>query len=311
MSTYKTQAGSKTGWRHDFRMNKWLYLLAVPVVVYFVVFNYIPMGGLLMAFENFKPQRGLFGSEWVGLKHFIDFFTGPNFWQLLRNTLAISMLGLFVSFPLSIIFALLLNEINLTPFKKAVQTISYMPYFISLVVICGLVTEFCSSQGVITDFLVTVFGIQRENLLTNPSYFWAIYIISDLWQNLGYSSIIFVAAITSASTELHEAAALDGASRLQRVMHVTVPCIMPTIVTMLILKCGTILGVGFEKILLLYNPSIYSTADVISSHVQRLGIEQAQYGYSTAVGLFNSVVGTILLFLSNALSRKYAETSIV
>lgn len=305
-----SKAAGATSWRHDFLMNKWLYLLMIPVVVYFFLFNYLPMGGLVMAFEDFKPQRGIFGSEWVGMKNFVDFFAGPNFWNLLRNTLAISLLGLFVSFPLSILFALLLNEIHCIPFKKVVQTISYMPYFISIVVICGLITEFCASKGVITNLLVTLFGIPRENLLTNPSYFWAIYIGSDLWQNLGYSSIIFVAAITSTSMELHEAAALDGASRLQRVIHVTIPCIMPTIVTLLILKCGTILGVGFEKILLLYNPSIYVTADVISSHVQRLGIEQAQYGYSTAVGLFNSVVGTILLFLSNALSRKFAETSI-
>lgn len=311
MAKQKAPAPNPNTWKHDFLMNKWLYLLMIPVVVYFLVFNYAPMGGLLMAFENYKPQRGLLGSEWVGMKNFIDFFTGPSFWTILRNTLAISMLGLFVSFPLSIIFALLLNEINILPVKKAVQTISYMPYFISLVVICGLITEFCSSSGAVTGVLAAVFGIPRENLLTNPNYFWAIYVISDLWQNLGYSSIIFVAAITSASTELHEVAALDGASRLQRVLHVTIPCIMPTIVTMLILKCGTILGVGFEKILLLYNPSIYSTADVISSHVQRLGIEQAQYGYSTAVGLFNSVVGTILLFASNALSRKYTETSII
>lgn len=303
-------ASTSSGWKHDFLMNKWLYLLAVPVVLYFLIFNYIPMGGLAMVFEEYKPQRGIFGSEWVGFQHFIEFFTGPNFLSIFRNTLVIGLLGLFISFPLSILFALLLNEIRMMPFRKTVQTISYMPYFISMVVICGLVTEFCSSRGIVTDFLVAVFGIERQNLLTNPSYFWAIYIVSDLWQNLGYSSIIFVAAITSASVELHEAAALDGASRLQRVFHVTLPCIMPTIVTMLILKCGTILGVGFEKILLLYNPSIYVTADVISSHVQRLGVEQAQYGYSTAVGLFNSVISTILLILPNALSRKFAETSI-
>lgn len=299
-----------SSWKHDFLMNKWLYLLTVPIVVYFIIFNYIPLGGLLMAFEDYKPQRGIFGSEWVGFEHFITFFTGPNFFNIFRNTLVIGLLGLFISFPLSIVFALLLNEIHVIAFKKAVQTISYMPYFISMVVICGLITEFCASRGIVTDFMVTVFGIERQNLLTNPNYFWAIYMVSDLWQNLGYSSIIFVAAITSTSMELHEAAALDGASRLQRVIHVTVPCIMPTIVTMLILKCGTILGVGFEKILLLYNPSIYVTADVISSHVQRMGIEQAQYGYSTAVGLFNSLIGTVLLILSNAISRKFAETSI-
>ena len=303
----------KTGgsWKHDFLMNKWLYILTIPVVAFFLIFNYLPMAGLLMAFENYKPALGLFKSQWVGLQNFKDFFAGPSFWTILRNTLVISLLNLAIAFPLSIIFALLLNEMNVLWVKKLTQTVSYMPYFISIVVLCGLVTEFCSSRGFITNMMVSVFHIPRENLLTNPDYFWAINLISDIWQNLGYSSIIFVAAITSVNQDYHEAAALDGANRFQRVWHVTIPSIMPTIVTMLILKCGTLLNVGFEKILLLYNPSIYSTADVISSHVQRLGIGQAQYGYATAVGLFNSVVGTVLLFLSNHISRKYAETSIV
>ncbi len=298
-------------WRHDLLMNKSLYLLAIPVIAYFIIFYYVPMGGLAMAFENFKPQRGIFDSEWVGFKHFIDFFTGPNFLRILRNTLVISLLNLGIAFPLSITFALLLNEMNCLKVKKLVQTVSYMPYFISIVVLCGLVTEFCSSQGAVTNLLVAVFGIPRENLLTNPDYFWAINLISDIWQNLGYSSIIFVAAITSVNSDFHEAAALDGANRLQRVWHITIPAIMPTIVTMLILRCGTLLNVGFEKILLLYNSSIYEAADVISSHVQRLGIAQGQYGYATAVGLFNSVVGTVLLFLSNFISKKYTDTSIV
>lgn len=311
MAKQKLEKRKENTWRHDFLMNKWLYLLAVPVVLYFALFCYAPMGGLIMAFEDFKPQRGIFGSQWVGFKHFIDFFTGPNFFTILRNTLVISLLGLVIAFPLSIVFALLLNELKCLRFKKVVQTVSYMPYFISIVIICGLITEFCSSQGVVTNILVAVLGIPRENLLTNPDYFWAINLISDIWQNLGYSSIVFVAAITSVSSEMQEAAALDGANRFQQVWHITIPAIMPTIITMLILRCGTLLSVGFEKILLLYNPSIFSTADVISTHVQRLGIEQAQYGYSTAVGLFNSVVGTILLFVSNAVSKKYAETSIV
>lgn len=298
-------------WRHDFLMNKWLYLMAVPVVAYFAIFSYVPMGGLMMAFENFKPQKGIFGSEWVGFKHFIDFFTGPSFFTILRNTLVISLLGLVIAFPLSIVFALLLNELKAIRFKKVVQTISYMPYFISIVIICGLITEFCSSRGAVTNFLVAVLGIPRENLLTNPDYFWAINLISDIWQNLGYSSIVFVAAITSVSDEMHEAAALDGANRFQQVWHITIPGIMPTIVTMLILKCGTLLAVGFEKILLLYNPSIFSTADVISTHVQRLGIEQAQYSYSTAVGLFNTVVNIALLLIVNKIASKASDVEFV
>lgn len=301
----------KKSWRRDLLMNRGLYLLSIPIIAFFAVFNYAPMAGLIIAFEDFKPQKGIFQSKWVGVQNFVDFFSNPSFFTILRNTLVISLLGLVIAFPLSILFALLLNEIKNLRFKKVVQTVSYMPYFISTVVICGLVIEFCSSTGAVTSILTAVTGMERQNLLTNPRYFWAINLISDIWQNLGYSSIIFVAAITAVSPELHEAAAIDGANRLARVWHVTIPCIMPTIVTMLILKCGSLLSVGFEKILLLYNPSIFSTADVISTHVQRLGIEQAQYGYSTAVGLFNSVVNTFFLLLSNYLSKKYAETSVL
>jgi len=302
---------SKSGWRHDFLMNKGLYLLMIPIILYFVIFNYAPMFGLVIAFQDFKPTRGILGSDWVGMKNFIDFFTGPSFLVILRNTLTISLLGLFIGFPIGILFALLLNELKILPFKKTVQTISYLPYFVSMVVIAGLIIEFCSSNGIITNLLVAIFGIPRENLLTNPNYFWAINLISDIWQGVGYGSIIYVASITSVSGELHEAAAIDGATRLKRVLHITIPGIMPTIVTMLVLKCGMLMNVGFDKILLLYNPSIYSTADVISTHVQRMGIEGARYGYSTAVGLFNSVVGTLLLLISNYLSKKLADQSIV
>ncbi len=297
--------------RHDIAMNKGLYLLSIPIIAFFLVFSYAPMGGLVIAFQNFRPQRGILGSEWVGFQNFIDFFTNPSFFSILRNTLVISGLGLVIAFPMSIVFALLLNEIGSRKFKKVIQTVSYMPYFISLVVICGLVTEFCSSNGAVTKVFCAITGRPKENLLTNPDYFWAINLISDLWQNLGYSSIIFVAAITSVSQDLHEAAAIDGANRLRRVWSITIPSIMPTIVTMLILRCGSLLSVGFEKILLLYSPSTYSTADVISTHVQRLGIEQTQYGYSAAVGLFNSVINTVMLLAANAISSKVADTSVL
>lgn len=299
----------RTSWKRDFRMNWKIYLLVLPVIIYFIVFNYLPMGGLIMAFQKFSPIKGFFGSEFVGFDNFIQFFTAPNFFQILRNTFVISLLGLVIGFPLSIAFALLLNEINLSFFKKTVQTISYMPYFISTVVICGLVIDFVSSNGVITNALVK-FGFERENLLLNPNYFWAINLLSDIWQGLGYGSIIFIAAISGVSQELYEAAAIDGAGRLKRVFHVTIPGIMPAIITMLILRCGLIMTVGFDKILLLYNPSIYETADVIATNVQRMGLVKMQYGYSAAVGLFNSLVGTTLLLVSNAISRKYTESSV-
>lgn len=299
----------KIGWRRDFKMNWSVYLIFLPVLIYFIVFNYLPMFGITMAFQDFKATKGFFGSDFVGLKNFIDFFNGPSFLQIFRNTIVISLLGLGVGFPLSILLALLLNEIRFIRFKKTVQTISYLPYFISAVVICGLIIDFVSSNGIITNLLVAL-GMPRQNLLTNPAYFWWINLASDVWQGMGYGSIIFIAAITGVSQELHEAAAIDGANRLQRVWHVTMPAIAPTIITMLILRCGMLLSVGFDKILLLYNPSIYETADVISTHVVRMGIERMQYGYSAAVGLFNSVVGTLLLFGSNYLSRRFTQNSI-
>jgi putative aldouronate transport system permease protein len=300
----------KTSWKRDFAMNWRTYLLVLPVIVYFFIFNYLPMGGLIMAFEKFNPVKGFFGSKFVGLDNFIQFFTAPNFFEILRNTFVISLLGLTIGFPLSIIFALLLNEIYITFFKKTVQTISYMPYFVSTVVICGLIIDFVSSNGIITNVLVK-FGMERQNLLLNPNYFWAINLISDIWQGLGYGSIIFIAAISGVSQEQHEAAAIDGAGRLKRALHVTIPGIMPTIITMLILKCGLLMSVGFDKILLLYNPSIYETADVIVTNVQRMGLEKMQYGYSAAVGLFNSVVGTVLLLVSNGIGKKYTDNSVL
>lgn len=301
----------RTPWRRDWRRNRWLYILAIPIIMYFLVFHYLPMFGLVISFQDFKPQQGVWGSKWVGLKHFDAFFNGPNFLVILRNTLVISGLGLVVGFPLTILYALMLNEMRCVWFKKSMQTIHYMPYFVSMVVICGLVIEFCSTNGIITNLLVNILGIRRENLLQNPSYFWWIHLATDIWQGLGYGSIFFVSAITSVGQELYEAAAIDGASRLRRAWHVTLPGIMPAIVTMLVIKCGMILQVGGDKILLLYNASIFETADVIATHVQRMGIEKMQYGYASAVGLFNSVVGTLLLVVSNYASAKLTDTSIV
>lgn len=297
-------------WKDDLHRNRQMYLMALPIILFFAIFNYGPMFGLIMAFEDFKPTKGILGSQWVWFSNFADFFTSPNFFTVIRNTFVISGLGLFVGYPLSIAFALLINEIRVKWFKKTVQTISYMPYFISIIVLCGLIIDFCASQGIVTNLLVKLGIIERQNLLQNPKYFWLINLVSDEWQNLGYSSIVFIAAITGVSGELHEAAAIDGANRLQRVWHITLPGIKPMVVTMLILKCGTLMTVGFDKILNLYNTSIYSTADVISTHVYRMGISGGQYGYSTAVGLFNSVVNLVLLLAANTISAKYSEQSL-
>lgn len=310
MSQKGVSLEAKTSWKMDLILNKGVYLLFLPVFVYFIIFNYLPMFGIVMAFQDFNAVKGFFGSQFVGLQNFRDFFSNPAFFQILRNTLVISLLGLSVGMITSIGFALLLNEIHFTKFKKTVQTISYLPYFVSLVVIAGLIIEFFSTNGVMTNLLVNVFGVRRENLLLNPNYFWGINLFTDIWQSMGYGSIIFIAAITGVSNEQHEAAAIDGANRLRRVWHVILPAIRPTIVTMLVMRMGTLMTVGFEKILLLYSPSIYSTADVISTYVTRMGLERMQYGYSAAVGLFNSVVGTLLLLISNAVSRKIADTSV-
>jgi putative aldouronate transport system permease protein len=305
----KTSRGQGSSWARDFRMNWSVYLLFAPILAYFIIFCYLPMFGVVMAFQDFSAIRGFLGSKWVGLANFIEFFTGPNFLRILRNTLAISFLNLGIGFPLSIVFALLLNEIAFTWFKKTVQTISYLPYFVSAVVVCGLVIDFVSSNGVVVNFLA-LFGFPRANLLSDPKYFWWVNLVADTWQGLGYGSIIFIASLSNVNPQLHEAAAIEGAGRLKRIWHITLPAIMPAIVTMFILRCGMIMSVGGDKILLLYNPTIYDTADVISTHVVRMGIERMQYGYSAAVGLFNSVVGVGLLMLSNFLSRKFTEHSV-
>jgi putative aldouronate transport system permease protein len=295
--------------KRDFRMNWSVYLLFTPVLAYFIIFCYLPMFGIVMAFQDFSAIKGYFGSAFVGFKNFIEFFSGPNFFRIVRNTLAISFLNLGIGFPLSIIFALLLNEINFIWFKKTTQTISYLPYFVSAVVVCGLVIDFVSSNGVITN-LFAALGMPRQNLLSDPRYFWWINLFTDVWQGLGYGSIIFIASLSGVNHELYEAAAIDGISRLGRVWYITLPALMPVIVTMLVLRCGMIMNLGGDRILLLYNPSIYETADVISTHVVRMGIERMQYGYSAAVGLFNSVVGLLMLLVSNFISAKLTEHSV-
>ncbi len=295
--------------KRDFQMNWQIYLLAIPILVYFIIFNYLPMGGIIMAFESFQPKLGYFNSPWVGLDNFKDFFGSYYFTRLLKNTFLISSLSLVFSFPMPIIFALLLNEVKNRYFKKVIQTISYLPHFISMVVICGLIVDFCDSDGIITSIVVALGGEQR-NLLGDPSLFRTIYIASGVWQGVGYGSIIYLAALSSVDQELYEAAVIDGAGRWKQTWHITLPGIAPTIIIMLIMNMGRIFSVGFEKIILLYSPMTYETADVISSFTYRKGLLEANYGYSTAVGLFNSVINFTMLMIANAISRKFSETSL-
>ena len=293
----------------DIRRNKMLYFLLIFVLAFFIIFNYAPMFGLLMAFEKYTPVKGIFGSKWIGMKNFQVFFTGPFIKRLVRNTVAIGLLDLAINFPAPIIFALLLNEIKQKHFKKTVQTISYMPYFISSVVAAGLIISFTKAGGVISEALSFLTKGTSENLLNISSWFWPVYVLSGTWQGIGYGSIIYLAALSSIDQELYDAAKVDGAGLWKQMWHVTLPGIRPMIIMMFIMRMGSVFSVGADKILLLYNPSNYEVSDVINTYVYRLGMEQTDYGMSTAVGLFNSIIGTILLLTSNAILKKTTETS--
>lgn len=287
-----------------------LWMLVLPCIAYFIIFHYIPMGGLMMAFQNYRPTKGFFGSEWVGLKYFAQFFTSPFFPRLVRNTVLISVYGLLWGFPIPILFALFLNELRPGVFKKIVQTVSYMPHFISTVVLVGIVQSLLSPYEGVVNTMITALGGQSINFLAEPRWFRTIYIGSGIWQNFGYNSIIYLSAISSVDPQLYEAARIDGAKRFQIMFRITLPCILPTAIIMLILNCGSIMNVGFEKINLLYSPATYETADVISTYVYRQGIVGAQWSYSTAVGMFNSVINLILIIVVNRISRKLSDISL-
>ncbi|SFP95304.1 ABC transporter permease [Caldicoprobacter faecalis] len=283
--------------------------MALPVIAYYIIFHYMPMYGAIIAFKEFNPALGIIRSPWVGFKHFKSFFEGVYFWRLIRNTLLISIYSLVWGFPAPIILALLLNEVKNNYFKRTVQTISYLPHFISLVVVCGIIKDFTSTDGVIND-IIELLGGERTNFLMKPEWFRPIYVGSGIWQEVGWGSIIYLAAITNIDPELYEAATIDGASRWKQTWHITLPGIVPTIVILLILRLGGLMSVGFEKIILLYNSATMETADVISSYVYRRGLLDFDYSFSAAVGLFNSVINLILITSANKLSRKISETSL-
>ncbi len=294
----------------DWRKNWKLYLIFLPVLVYYIIFMYGPMYGAIIAFKEFNPMKGIMGSPWSGFNHFIDFFSSPDFGKLLFNTLNISVSTLIWGFPAPIILALMLNEVQKSWCKKTVQTITYMPHFISLVVACGLIKIFVSDTGLVTTALSAIRLAPAENMLGDKSKFVPIYVVSGIWQEIGWGSIIYIAALSGINQELYEAASIDGAGRWRQLFTVTLPGIMPTIVIMLILRMGSIMNLGFEKIILLYNPLTYDTADVISSYVYRRGLMESNYSYSTAVGLFNSLVNFVLLISANQISKRVNETSI-
>jgi len=295
--------------KQDWKKYWQLYLLVIPLIAFYLIWAYGPMYGIQIAFKDFSPRKGITGSNWVGMKHFISFFNGAYAYRIIRNTLLINFYNLIFGFPLPIIFALMLTEIRRKNFKRTVQTITYMPYFISIVIICGLIRDFGASDGVF-GHIATLFGLNPVNILGDEKYFRTVYVASEIWQYLGWNSILFMSTLTSINPELFEAATIDGAGRLRQIWHVSLPGILPTIAILLVLRIGSMMNLGFEKVILLYNPVIYETADVISSFVFRKGIIDADFGYATAVGLFNSVVNFTLVVVANKASAVLTETSL-
>lgn len=292
------------------RSNVQIYILLLPTALYFLIFKYGPMYGLQMAFRNYNTGLGIMNSPWVGLQYFERVLSRMYFYQVINNTLTISLASLIFGFPFPVLFALMLNEMRAGKGKKLIQTITYAPHFISTVVVAAMVTLFLSPSSGILNKILMVFGIEAQNFLMKPEYFVPIYVISGIWQNLGWNAIIYVAALASVNPELHESAVIDGASRLQRICHINFPCILPTIIIMLILQTGSLLNVGFEKVFLLSNEAVLETSEVISTYTYRIGITGAQFSQSAAIGLFNSVVQFALLVLVNFIAGKVSETSL-
>lgn len=293
----------------DFRINKSLYILFLPVLVYYLVFNYAPLYGAIIAFKNFSPAKGVLESDWVGFHHFIRFFSISTFKTVIGNTLRISISSIIFIFPMPIILALLMNELKSRTFARIAQNATYLPHFISMVVICGIIKDFTRDTGLVTQFL-SYFGVPKVTLLGVREYFLPIYIVSGIWETIGWSSVIYLSALTGIDSSLYEAASIDGAGKFKQLIHVTLPGIAPTIITMLILRVGQVMSVGYEKILLLSNDAILEATDVISTYVYRVGLENNSYSYSTAVNLLNSVINLILLVATNKISKKLSDTSL-
>lgn len=287
-----------------------LYLLILPSFVYIIIFHYIPMYGMQIAFRDFRSDLGFSGSPWIGLKHFITFFEHPTFWELIKNTLGISIYQLIAGFPVPIILACMLNEVRSKHFKRTVQMVTYAPHFISVVVMCGMIILFLNQDKGVINHIIDLFGGQRQNFIEKPEWFKTVYVFSGIWQSAGWGSIIYMAALSGVDSEVIESVRIDGANRLQKIWHIDLPTIAPTILILLILNIGNLLSVGFEKVLLLQNPLNMETADVISTYVYRMGIIKGQFSYTSAVGLFNSVCNFMLLILFNKLSKAFSETGL-
>lgn len=302
--------GKKNGYILKRLKESWQwYLLLLPGLIYLIIFMYGPMYGLQIAFKNYRPSKGIWGSEWVGLKYFIRFFNYPDFWKMIKNTLSITLLSL-ATFPCAIIFALFLNEIRQQKLKKTVQMVTYMPHFLSEVVVCSLVILFLDRTTGPINNLIEFFGGERIGFMGIADAFPAIYVLSGLWQSIGWSSILYMSALSSISMEEIEAARIDGASRLQIMWHINIPGIMPTIVITLLLQMGKLMNVGYTKILLLQNNLNLDRSNVISTFTYEIGLIGGQYSYSSAIGLFNNIINIIVLLIANKVTKKLTETSL-
>lgn len=287
-----------------------LYVMLILPLTYLIIFAYIPMGGVIIAFKDYSIRGGIWGSDWVGFKHFINFFKTPDFVKLLRNTLILSLYNLVITFPMPIILALAVNELKSKAYKKVVQMVTYMPYFISTVVLVGTMKNIFSPRTGLINNIIALFGGAQTDFMGNPDLFRTMYVWSGVWQGMGYSAVIYIAALANVDSSQVEASLMDGAGRFARVWHVDLPAIMPTIVIQLILAVGSVMSLGYEKVFLMQNPVNTEVSEVISTFVYKRGIAGFQYSYSAAVGLFNSVVNLVLIALANVFAKKVGETSL-
>ncbi|SFE35767.1 putative aldouronate transport system permease protein [Paenibacillus algorifonticola] len=292
------------------KRDKYLLLMFSPIFIYYLVIMYFPMPGVIMAFKNFTPGKGIFSGDWVGLKWFIQFYDSIYFWRLLRNTFLLAFLPLLFGFPIPILFAICVVEIKNRAFKRFAQTITYLPHFISTVVIAGMLINFLSPTDGIVNILLEKIGLERVNFMMEPGWFRTIFTSSDIWQSFGFSSIIYIAAIMSIDPEMYDSGKIDGVNKFQELWHLTLPSIKPTIIILLLLSLGGIMSVGFEKVYLLYNAATYETGDVLSTYVYRMGIIGQNYSFATAIGVFNSIITFILVFAANQLTRRATNMSL-
>lgn len=308
--TQPTQSNRRSVRWSDIRKNWELYFFVLPCLLWFIIFKYIPMYGVQIAFKDFVATRGITGSEWVGLKHFVRFFESYNFWPLLQNTIGLSLLQLIVGFPLPILIALMLNQLTSARYRRFIQTVIYAPHFISTVVLVGMLFVFLSPRSGLLNHLLVMLGGEPIFFMGDADWFRPLYVLSGVWQETGFATIVYLAALAGISPDLHEAAIVDGASKWKRILHVDLPGILPTIIILLILAVGNVMNIGFEKALLMQTDLNKSTSQIIQTYVYEMGLVRAQYSFSAAVGLFNSIINLVLLLTVNRIARKLSDTSL-